>query len=187
VTIAIRPCVGWDRRVIDLIWVKRERKYFCKQDWTASIRLIRFNKSSCVVIARSASDEAIHFSLCGQAGLLRGACHRARIRATRWLAMTVGGAAGRVTQPKAQPAFLSLKHGHRGNRRQKRSRCSSGARACVASVQPGDKRRHDFRKVPAERFHLLSSIAPARLVRNHHPFVRTLADQDIRSATRRDF
>src|SRR5260370_30197504 len=25
----------------------------------------------------------------GKAGLLRGACHRARIRATRWLAMTV--------------------------------------------------------------------------------------------------
>ena len=39
------------------------------------------------VIARSASDEAIH-SFARQDGLLRGACHRARIRATRWLAMT---------------------------------------------------------------------------------------------------
>src|SRR5258706_9813676 len=29
------------------------------------------------------------FLLCGADGLLRGACHRARIRATRWLAMTV--------------------------------------------------------------------------------------------------
>src|SRR6202171_47077 len=33
------------------------------------------------------SDEAIQ-SFCCSHGLLRGACHRARIRATRWLAMT---------------------------------------------------------------------------------------------------
>src|ERR1700704_244672 len=33
------------------------------------------------------SDEAIQF-FCVASGLLRGACHRARIRATRWLAMT---------------------------------------------------------------------------------------------------
>src|SRR5712675_3517754 len=41
------------------------------------------------------SDEAIHSSLRAY-GLLRGACHRARIRATRWLAMT-----------KERPARLS--------------------------------------------------------------------------------
>jgi hypothetical protein len=36
------------------------------------------------------SDEAIQTFRCGcQSGLLRGACHRARIRGTRWLAMTV--------------------------------------------------------------------------------------------------
>jgi hypothetical protein len=29
---------------MDLIWVNREGKYFFKQDWTASISLIRFNK-----------------------------------------------------------------------------------------------------------------------------------------------
>jgi hypothetical protein len=35
------------------------------------------------------SDEAIHsFVLARRDGLLRGPCHRARIRATRWLAMT---------------------------------------------------------------------------------------------------
>jgi hypothetical protein len=34
------------------------------------------------------SDEAIHSSISRQHGLLRGARHRARIRATRWLAMT---------------------------------------------------------------------------------------------------
>src|SRR5215813_15162436 len=40
--------------------------------------------------ARRAKAEAIQLSCRGEAGLLRGACHRARIRATRWLAMTVG-------------------------------------------------------------------------------------------------
>jgi hypothetical protein len=34
------------------------------------------------------SDEAIHLSALPHYGLLRGACHRARIRATRWLAMS---------------------------------------------------------------------------------------------------
>src|SRR5258708_15420937 len=44
-------------------------------------------KIACSVIARSACDEAIQ-SEPGGSGLLRGACHRARVRATRWLAMT---------------------------------------------------------------------------------------------------
>jgi len=35
------------------------------------------------------SDEAIHSFFARRDGLLRGACHRARLRATRWLAMTV--------------------------------------------------------------------------------------------------
>ena len=29
---------------MDLIWVGGEGKYFCNEDWTASISLIRFNK-----------------------------------------------------------------------------------------------------------------------------------------------
>jgi len=36
----------------------------------------------------SESDEAIQSLYEAPTGLLRGACHRARIRATRWLAMT---------------------------------------------------------------------------------------------------
>jgi hypothetical protein len=32
-------------RDIVLIWVSREREYFCEQHWTAQITLIRFNKS----------------------------------------------------------------------------------------------------------------------------------------------
>jgi hypothetical protein len=45
VTIAICPSLGDETaRLIDLIWVERERKSFWKWDWTGGIRLIRFNK-----------------------------------------------------------------------------------------------------------------------------------------------
>src|SRR5947209_3144860 len=47
-------------------------------------RLVRRSSTS-----EGGSDEAIHSSISRQHGLLHGACHRARIRATRWLAMTV--------------------------------------------------------------------------------------------------
>src|SRR3979409_829916 len=51
------------------------------------------------------SDEAIHLSASSawQCGLLRGACHRARIRATRWLAIMDSGDWSGVTQ-SYQPA-----------------------------------------------------------------------------------
>ena len=52
------------------------------------------------------SDEAIHSSFVRQDGLLRGACHRARIRATRWLAMTVSAVGG---QSEACPPFRRLR------------------------------------------------------------------------------
>src|SRR4030081_1945033 len=42
------------------------------------------------VMARSEATKQSTLLFCGaNHGLLRGACHRARIRATRWLAMTV--------------------------------------------------------------------------------------------------
>jgi hypothetical protein len=31
-------------KVLEVIWGVRKQKYFCKEDWTASISLIRFNK-----------------------------------------------------------------------------------------------------------------------------------------------
>ena len=40
--------------------------------------------------AEGGSDEAIHSFFALRDGLLRGACHRARIPATRWLAITHG-------------------------------------------------------------------------------------------------
>ena len=43
----------------------------------------------CFGLCEEQSDEAIQYLLYITSGLLRGACHRARIRATRWLAMTV--------------------------------------------------------------------------------------------------
>jgi hypothetical protein len=42
------------------------------------------------------------FLFCRKVGLLRGACHRARVRATRWLAMTLierGVAGGDAADP----------------------------------------------------------------------------------------
>jgi hypothetical protein len=30
---------------MQVIWVRREREYFCEGDWTTQITLIRFNKS----------------------------------------------------------------------------------------------------------------------------------------------
>src|ERR1700737_1088444 len=55
---------------IEVIWVRRERKYFFRQDWTGQIRLIRFNKSSFRRIAREALNRSF-----------RG--HRRRVRANR--------------------------------------------------------------------------------------------------------
>jgi hypothetical protein len=47
----------------------------------------------------SECDEAIHPSFAWQDGLLRGACHRARIRATRWLAKMVWTAPDGISVP----------------------------------------------------------------------------------------
>src|SRR5258708_39944790 len=45
-------------------------------------------RRSILVIARSKATKQSIFFRRGANGLLRGACHRARVRATRWLAMT---------------------------------------------------------------------------------------------------
>jgi hypothetical protein len=45
----------WGRtgRVLKVIWVRREAKYFCKWGWTAQITLIRFSKFPCARKRRS--------------------------------------------------------------------------------------------------------------------------------------
>src|SRR4051812_23519248 len=48
-----RPSVGQDGAVIILIWVKLERKCFCKRDWTEQIMLIRMKKFGCARLANS--------------------------------------------------------------------------------------------------------------------------------------
>jgi hypothetical protein len=40
---------------MEVIWGKREAKYFCAKDWTDSISLIRFRK---LVVTRKAANEA---------------------------------------------------------------------------------------------------------------------------------
>jgi hypothetical protein len=45
-TLRNAPPVGQDGALVEMIWVSREAKYFCKGDWTGSISLIWLNKSS---------------------------------------------------------------------------------------------------------------------------------------------
>ena len=63
VTIASRPSVGRDAGDLLLIWVRRERKYFCNQDWTGQITLIRFNKSP----ATRSERQAVRAKRCSHA------------------------------------------------------------------------------------------------------------------------
>ena len=41
------PPLRWDETARDMqvIWVRRDREYFCGEDWTTQISLIQFNKS----------------------------------------------------------------------------------------------------------------------------------------------
>jgi hypothetical protein len=55
--------VGRDGAFVDVIWVKREQKCFCKWDWTAQIRLIGFNKSRFSGIFAEAGEEAASLPL----------------------------------------------------------------------------------------------------------------------------
>ena len=59
VTIAKRPSV-WDgmARVLKLIWVVGEAKYFSGNDWTTQITLIRFNKFACARTPAAAEFQA---------------------------------------------------------------------------------------------------------------------------------
>ena len=49
---------------IDLIWVKPERKYFCKWGWTGNSVICP--SGALTRHCEEQSDEAIHLSLCGQ-------------------------------------------------------------------------------------------------------------------------
>ena len=45
-------------RVLKLIWVVGEAKYFSQQDWTTQIMLIRFNKFACARTPAAAEFQA---------------------------------------------------------------------------------------------------------------------------------
>jgi hypothetical protein len=68
-----------------------------------------------LVIARSnATKQSIHHPASLLAGLLRGACHRARIRATRWLAMTAHLSSSGLTGRSSIPEPVMIKSISRG-------------------------------------------------------------------------
>jgi hypothetical protein len=45
-------------KCIEVIWVKSEPEYFCEEDWTGSINLIRFNKLRCA--RRATQRDGLH-------------------------------------------------------------------------------------------------------------------------------
>jgi len=55
---------------------------------TPSLSVFACDKRKAFAHGSNATKQSIFISLMPSYGLLRGACHRARIRATRWLAMT---------------------------------------------------------------------------------------------------
>src|SRR3954453_9938944 len=75
-------CVGQDGALIILIWVKLERKCFCKWDWTAQISLIRLNK---LHLPRRANSSGSLFTCLpkGCAGLIHRAAGARRLRRSR--------------------------------------------------------------------------------------------------------
>src|SRR5438552_8596094 len=76
-------------------------------------RLVRRSSTS-----EGGSDEAIHSSISRQHGLLHGACHRARIRATRWLAMTGVSQLPRIGERKRRhPPWVLVEDQGAGDRR----------------------------------------------------------------------
>jgi hypothetical protein len=90
VTIASRPSVGRDGRACRDDLPDGESKIFFAKGLDSQFTSIAdftdlpVRQTGIVVIARSKSDEAIHSSR-NVLRILRGACHRARVRATRWL------------------------------------------------------------------------------------------------------
>jgi len=79
---SLRPLFSWANGFVRLGRITprgaNARRRHCEE------RLVRRSSTS-----EGGSDEAIQLLASRRNGLLRGACHRARIRATRWLAMAV--------------------------------------------------------------------------------------------------
>jgi hypothetical protein len=80
-------------------------------------------------------SEAIHSFFARRDGLLRGACHRARIRATRWLAMTVIHHTFAFSRRGSPEAYINLSpNGGRRERRVLAAPAVSRAKMHIASA-----------------------------------------------------
>jgi hypothetical protein len=83
----------WDGMARDkpVIWVACEVDYFSRDDWTGQIKLKWFEKLACARSRQNSSGIPKSAAICGirRKGIknpgFRGAGHRARICATRWL------------------------------------------------------------------------------------------------------
>jgi hypothetical protein len=111
-------------------------------------------------------SEAIHRAASKKAGLLRGACHRARIRATRWLAMTIG----KTGAPHFQSSSL-----------RKQGPITTGVRCCTKAVEQRLSRQTSRRMGPRFRGDDGLRLLPQRSPHN------SLALENTNELTRRVF
>src|ERR1700682_1058842 len=105
----------------------------CRQ---ATIRPTRWRNRVALTCPRHCErSEAIHSFFARRDGLLRGACHRARIRATRWLAMTVIHHTFAFSRRVSPEAYINLSpNGGRRERRVLAAPAVSRAKMHIASA-----------------------------------------------------
>jgi hypothetical protein len=107
-------------------------------------------------------SEAIHSFFARRDGLLRGACHRARIRATRWLAMTVHKYDSAIS-PRIAPEPLKILPPKRGRRER---RVLAAPAVSRAKVHKENAHEHTgtvgaFRRSPHNGFTAYAALSSA--------------------------
>jgi len=113
-------------------------------------RVARSKKCAKLYQRHCERSEAIHSFFARQDGLLRGACHRARIRATRWLAMTTHSPLS--SHAKAgDPVFRSVNGGIEKPQRTGYSAFAEydGRRVSKSAACDGDLNKYHGKPTPA--------------------------------------
>jgi hypothetical protein len=115
-------------------------------------RVARSKKCAKLYQRHCERSEAIHSFFARQDGLLRGACHRARIRATRWLAMTAATHSPLSSHAKAgDPVFRSVNGGIEKPQRTGYSAFAEydGRRVSKSAACDGDLNKYHGKPTPA--------------------------------------
>jgi hypothetical protein len=111
------------------------------------------------------SDEAIHSFFARRDGLLRGACHRARVRATRWLAMTVSKHA--IAPPRRDaPELCNIFRPNRGRRECRVLAAPAVSRAiCAENTHTSIQVQSEHSGIPRTMVLRLMPRSPRRRIR----------------------